>query len=186
VQLCLELGVERLGFVLAPSKRRVELSQLEELAPSAGGWTAVLVDPGDQLVEAVLGLGCGWLQFHGQESPADCARWRGRARVVKALKLDHRSRLEAVSAYADAVDELLFDAPQPGQGQTFDWSWLAAQTFPLPFFLAGGLHADNVERAIRLTRPAGVDVSSGVEAAPGLKCEHKLRRFVERTRQSAL
>ena len=80
------------------------------------------------------------------------------------------------------VDEYLLDGARPGHGQPFEWNWLSQRRPDRPFFLAGGLHADNVAQAIRQLSPLGVDVSSGVEASPGCKDEAELRRFVEQVR----
>lgn len=178
VELCLELGVDRLGFVLAPSPRQVEPSRLCHLLPHGVAWSAVLVDPEAALVEQILDLGCPCLQFHGRESPDFCARYQGRARLVKALRLHSPEQL----ALDYPVDEYLLDGPSPGQGQSFDWSWLRSRRPNRPFYLAGGLRPENVRQAILQAAPLGVDVSSGVELSPGVKDAEALRRFVAEVR----
>ena len=170
--------MDRLGFVLAPSPRQLSLEQLDQLLPLSVCWSAVLVDPSPGLVEELLARGCPCLQFHGQESPDFCAQFRGRARLVKALRISSPDQLQVDYP----VDEYLLDGPRPGQGQTFQWNWVLGQPFKRPYFLAGGLHPGNVEEAIRQTRPLGVDVSSGVEERPGCKDPQKLRDFVGRVR----
>lgn len=178
VELCLELGVDRLGFVLAPSPRQVEVEQLAALLPPAAFWSAVLVDPAPQQVEQLLDLGCPCLQFHGQESPEFCARYQGRARIVKALRLVRPEQL----TLDYPVDEYLLDGPSPGQGLAFDWGWLRDSRPNRPFFVAGGLKPENVRQAIVAASPLGVDVSSGVELSPGVKDAMALRRFVAEVR----
>jgi phosphoribosylanthranilate isomerase len=184
VAFCLQHNVDRVGFVFAPSPRRIGLEQLDsllEVVPAQYPWVAVVVNAENALVEQLLQRGCAHLQFHGTEEPAWCARWRARATVMKALPLRSAADLCAAQRYEDYVDELLLDGARPGAGATFDWSWLA-QKPRLPFFLAGGLGPDNVEQAVRQVRPWGVDVSSGVERGAGLKDPEKIRLFVERTR----
>lgn len=164
--------------MLAPSPRQLSLEQLDRLLPLSGCWSAVLVDPSPGLVEDLLARGCPCLQFHGQETPDFCQQFRGRARLVKALRISSPDQLHVDYP----VDEYLLDGPRPGQGQTFQWSWVHGQPVNRPFFLAGGLHPGNVEEAIRQTCPLGVDVSSGVEERPGCKDPQKLRDFVGRVR----
>lgn len=182
VRLCAQLGVHRFGFVLAPSSRQLTLQQLDELLPClppGSEWVAVLVDAPATLIEALLERNCPRLQLHGQESPEECRRWRGRAAVTRALRVDSEQVLSQTDPFVDAADELLLDGARPGHGEAFAWEWLR-QRPPLPFFLAGGLHPGNVQEAVRQARPWGVDVSSGVEQAPGIKCPERLRSFMER------
>ena len=184
VEHCLELGVDRVGFVLAPSRRRLELDQLDKLLPllpHGYPWVAVLVDAPDSLIEALIERACPILQVHGQESPEQLQRWSGRAHRVKALALRQAHDLDLAASYD--VEELLLDSPQPGHGQAFDWTWLDKCRPPRPFFLAGGLHSDNVAEALVRVRPQGVDVSSGVESAPGHKDAIKLKAFLQRVRK---
>ena len=181
VDRCLELGVDRLGFVLAPSPRQLSLTQLDSLLPPPPGmWSAVLVNPDLRLVEELLNRGCPCLQFHGQETPEFIQRFAGRARLVKALRVTSAEQLQVEFP----VDEYLLDGARPGHGETFQWRWLQRQRPVRPFFLAGGLHPDNVAEAIAQTRPMGVDVSSGVEQRAGLKDYRKLERFVTAVRSA--
>lgn len=181
VELCLELGVDRLGFVLAPSRRQLDLQALDRLLPIPGCWTAVLVDPRPELIEELLERGCPSLQFHGSESAEFCSRYQGRARLVKAWRVGGPDFL--IPDYP--VDEVLLDGAQPGSGQAFDWSWLQGRKPKLPLFLAGGLTPDNVALAWQQVHPDGFDVSSGVEASPGCKDPVRLRRFVRAVRSLA-
>lgn len=179
VDLCLELGVQRLGFVFAPSPRQITLPQLDRLLEVGPFfWSAVLVDPAPQLLEELLARECPCLQFHGAESADVLESYRGRSRIVKALRIERPDQL-AVDLPAD---EYLLDGARPGHGQPFEWSWLREKRPARPFFLAGGLTPENVAEAIASVAPLGVDVSSGVEEAPGLKSESRLRAFVRATR----
>ena len=183
------MQVDRLGFVLAPSPRQLTLGQLDDLLallPADTDWAAVLVDADERLIESLLRRGCPTLQFHGAESPERCARYRGQARVVKALRLRSATDLAGLGSYAESVDELLLDGARPGSGESFNWSWLQLARPALPFYLAGGLDPENVQQAVRQVRPAGVDVSSGVERTPGQKDPQRLRLFLERTRSLTL
>lgn len=187
LERCLDLGVTRVGFVLAPSPRQLTMGQLDtllEVLPPAFPWVAVLVDPTPELIQQLLDRQCPVLQMHGQESAEFCARWRGRARVVKALRLASATDLQRCQDYD--VDEFLLDGPRPGHGQVFDWTWIDQGRPQQDFYLAGGLDSSNVQPAILQVRPRGVDVSSGVEERPGVKDFSKLKAFVERARNQTL
>lgn len=145
-------------------------------------WSAVVVNPESSLIEELLARNCPCLQFHGSEDLHLLAAYRHRARIVKALRLDHPRDLQIELP----VDEYLLDGVRPGCGQSFDWSWAQQYRPSLPFFLAGGLTPENVALAISVARPDGVDVSSGIELSPGVKCSEKLARFVTAVRQSQL
>lgn len=181
VSLCLELEVDRLGFVFAPSPRQISLQQLDQLLEVGSfAWSAVLVDPTPQLVEELLARQCPILQFHGSEPAEMLEAYRGRARIVRALRISQPEHLEVEFP----ADEYLLDGARPGHGQPFDWAWLRSRRPNRPFYLAGGLHPDNVAEAISAVAPLGVDVSSGVEQSHGLKCPTRLREFVRRVRST--
>ena len=175
VDLCLQLGVHRLGFVLAPSPRQITLAQLDLLLRRGPFfWSAVLVDPSPQLVEELLARECPCLQFHGAEQADLLESYRGKSRIVKALRISHPDHL----AVELPADEYLLDGARPGHGQPFEWTWVRDRRPARPFFLAGGLTPENVAEAIACVAPLGVDVSSGVEEAPGHKSEARLKSFV--------
>lgn len=179
VRLCLELGVNRLGFVFAPSPRQITLEQLDQLLEVGRfDWSAVLVDPTPQLVEDLLARGCPILQFHGAEPAEMLQTYQGRARIVKALKISQPEHLDVDLP----ADEYLLDSARPGHGQPFDWAWLRSRRPNRPFYLAGGLSPENVAEAIASVAPLGVDVSSGVEQDHGRKCPVRLREFVRQVR----
>jgi len=190
VRLAVELGVDALGFVFAAaSPRRLSFEQLEGLrqaVPPLVDAVALFMDnPGSEVDAAVRALRPGLLQFHGSEDDAFCrsfglpfvktvAMGQGAADAVLA-----RKRYPSASAF-------LLDGHGPGQpggrGESFDWTTIP----PLgrPVFLAGGLVPANVGLAIRSARPYAVDVSSGIESAPGFKDGEKMQQFVDEVRRA--
>jgi phosphoribosylanthranilate isomerase len=189
-------GADYVGFVFyPPSPRSLDLFAAAELAravPEPVQRVAVLVDPDDRELDGLLAhVPIDILQLHGAETPERvCAVGeRTGCRVMKAIRVLDRDDLALAGDYADAADLLLLDAkPRPGallpggNGEAFDWSILEGFTAPLPWALAGGLNADNIAAAVRRTRPAIVDISSGVESAPGVKDARRLRAFLETAR----
>lgn len=194
-----EAGADALGFVFfPPSPRHLGIEAASALAERVGGRAAkvaLTVDAEDALLAAIRdAVKPDMLQLHGQESPARVAAIRTRfgLPVMKALPVETRADLSAVSAYAQVADRILFDARPPreatrpgGLGAPFDWRILEDLHLPLPFTLSGGLDAGNVARAIRIARPGGVDVSSGVERAPGDKDPGKIGAFIRAAREAA-
>jgi phosphoribosylanthranilate isomerase len=127
------------------------------------------------------------LQLHGNEAPARVADIKQRfgRTVIKAIPVATVEDASNAREYAGIADLILFDAKAPvgailpgGNGRAFDWKVLDGISEGLPFMLSGGLGPDNVIEAIALTRPAAVDVSSGVESAPGVKDPERIRRFL--------
>jgi phosphoribosylanthranilate isomerase len=134
------------------------------------------------------------LQLHGKETPARVAALKQRfgLPVMKAIAVESKGDLAGVASYAPVADRLLFDARAPraatrpgGLGKAFDWHLLEHLDPGLPFMLSGGLDAGNVGEALRITRAPGIDVSSGVERAPGEKDPDKIRAFVRAARAAA-
>jgi phosphoribosylanthranilate isomerase len=184
------------GFVFfPPSPRNISLDLARELGARVRGRAckvALSVDAEDaQLAEIVEALAPEMLQLHGQESPARVAEVKARfgLPVMKALPVETRADLDAVQFYAAVADWLLFDARAPkdatrpgGLGKPFDWTLLKALDPGLPFMLSGGLEASNVAEALAVTRAPAVDVSSGVEKAPGVKDPERIRAFIRAAR----
>jgi phosphoribosylanthranilate isomerase len=184
-------GVSHVGFIhFGKSPRHVTVQRLAVLAPKVPGHVkkvGVMVDPDDALVEAIVAAGgLQVLQLHGREPAARVAQLRARTglEIWKAIPVKTAADLDAGKAYAGAADMLLYDAKTPdgatlpgGMGQRFDWTLLTSHRPPLPWGLSGGLDADNVAEAIRLTGAPLVDVSSGVESAPGVKDVDKIAAF---------
>lgn len=183
-------GATHVGFVHFPkSPRHVESDQIKALAavaPMHVERVAVLVDPDDGLLATLKQTGAlSALQLHGKESPERAAAIRAAfgLPVWKAISVKTRADIDASEAYAGAVDRLLFDAKTPegtlpgGMGMRFDWSLLADAAIATPWGLSGGLSIDNVAEALRITRAPLIDVSSGVEDAPGVKSVDKIMAF---------
>ncbi|WP_022683230.1 phosphoribosylanthranilate isomerase [Sphingobium bisphenolivorans] len=184
-------GASHLGFVhFAKSPRHIEAEQLGSLCaavPSHVERVAVLVDPTDETLSDLTAAGSlTALQLHGKESPERAAAIRQRfdLPVWKAISVKTRADIEAARAYGGAADLLLFDAKTPegaalpgGMGLRFDWTLLRGLPISMPWGLSGGLGIDNVAEAIRVTGAPMVDVSSGVESAPGIKSVDKIMAF---------
>lgn len=191
-------GATHLGFVHFPkSPRHVEADQLRALAapvPSHIDRVAVLVDPTDEiLAELTAANALTAFQLHGKESPERVATIRQRFAlpVWKAISVKTRADIDAAKAYAGAADLLLFDAKTPegaalpgGMGLRFDWTLLRGVPISLPWGLSGGLGIGNVAEAIRVTGAPLVDVSSGVESAPGIKSVDKIMAFCKAAQPS--
>lgn len=178
------------GFVFfARSPRNVALDTAARLGARAAGRigrVGLFVDADDAAIAAaVAAAGLDVLQFHGEESPARVARARAQfgLPVWKALPVASADDVARAAAYVGAADLVLFDAKTPrgtlpgGMGLAFDWSLLAGWKAPCPWGLAGGLSADNVAEAVRLTGAPLVDTSSGVESAPGVKDPVRIAAF---------
>ena len=188
------------GFVFFPrSPRHVTPSQaadLSALLPETVIPVALAVDPDDELVaeiDAVTGI--SMFQLHGSETPDRVAAIKARTRksVMKAIKVSDAADLDAANAYTDIVDMLLFDAKPPpemtnalpgGNAVSFDWTILSGRDWPVPWMLSGGLDPDNVGEAIRISGAVAVDVSSGVESAPGVKDPDRIAAFLKAVKQA--
>ncbi|QIB33915.1 phosphoribosylanthranilate isomerase [Ancylobacter pratisalsi] len=192
----LEAGADMIGMVFfAPSPRHVEHATAHALAERARGRARVValtVDADDSaLAEIVARVRPDILQLHGKETPARVAAIRARFElpVIKAIGIATQADIDGLKAYEGSADWLLLDAKAPkgaalpgGNGVTFDWTLLAGLSLATPFMLSGGLDPSNVGDALSLIRPAGVDVSSGVERAPGVKDPDRIAAFVRAAR----
>jgi phosphoribosylanthranilate isomerase len=157
--------------------------------PSSIVKVGLFVDPDDAFLKFVLHhASLDMIQLHGQESPARTAYIRKtfNCPIMKALPLADERSLEAAQAYEPVADRLLFDAPPPrgadrpgGNANAFDWNLLKGRRFALPWMLAGGLNADNLAQAVTASGAKEVDVSSGVEDAPGKKSPAKILAFLK-------
>ncbi|HEX2367264.1 MAG TPA: phosphoribosylanthranilate isomerase [Bradyrhizobium sp.] len=194
----LEAGADMVGFVFfPPSPRHLSLDTARELARQVkqrATRVALTVDADDATLEGIVAaLAPDILQLHGHETPgrvSEIKRKFGRE-VMKALPVERASDLATLPDYAAVADRILFDARPPkgatrpgGLGAVFDWQLLKDLDLKLPFMVSGGLHADNVAEAVRITRAGGVDVSSGVERAPGIKDVEMIRAFIRAARAS--
>ena len=195
----IEAGADMVGFVsFPPSPRHLAFDAARVLGKRVRGRAqkvALSVDADDALLDAVIAaLQPDMLQLHGKEPPARLAALKKRfgLPVMKAIAVEAKGDLAAVAVYATVADRLLFDARAPreatrpgGLGRPFDWHLLENLDPGIPFMLSGGLDAGNVGEALRITRAPGIDVSSGVERAPGEKDPDKIRAFVRAAREAA-
>lgn len=191
VDAALRAGADFAGLMLHPrSPRHVAREQAAALAVLLRGRArivTVLVDPDDEaLTAAVTAVKPDFIQFHGNETPDRVAYVRARygVEVIKVISVADAADLTAVPRYEAVADMLMFDTKAPagasregGLGTAFDWKILQGRSFTRPWLLAGGLNTDNVARAIRITGAPGVDVSSGVETAPGRKAPELIAAF---------
>jgi phosphoribosylanthranilate isomerase len=155
---------------------------------------AVTVDADDAFLAGIVDvLKPDLLQLHGKETPAriSAIHQRFALPVMKVLAIETKADLGAIPLYARTADRILFDAKAPreatrpgGLGKPFDWHLLEGLELSIPFMLSGGLDASNLAEALRITRVPGVDVSSGVESAPGVKDPDKIRAFIRAARAS--
>lgn len=188
----IEGGATHIGLMFhPPSPRALLFEQAAALAarsPTHVKNVGVFVDPSDALLRQAIAAGkLDAVQLH-RTSPSRVAAIRERTGLETwaAIGIKSASDLRTANAYSGAADRLLYDAKSPadaavpgGQGIRFDWSLLAGFAHPLPWILAGGLDANSVARAITQTRPSMVDVSSGVESAPGIKDVDKIAAFLK-------
>jgi phosphoribosylanthranilate isomerase len=198
LEAALDAGADLVGFVFfPPSPRHLDgetARALGQRVASRARKVALTVDADDALLATVIAvLEPDLLQLHGREPPERVATIKQRfgLPVMKAIHVESSADLLMVPAYADVADHLLFDARPPqdatrpgGLGNAFDWTLLQNLDPDVPFLLSGGLDAGNVAEALRVTRARGVDVSSGVERAPGRKDPDMIRAFVRAVREA--
>ncbi|MBR0773855.1 phosphoribosylanthranilate isomerase [Bradyrhizobium diazoefficiens] len=196
LETALDAGADMVGFVFfPPSPRHLSL----ELGRALGRQVkrralkvALTVDADDATLDNIMeALSPDLFQLHGKESVArlrDVRQKFGRP-VMKAVPVAAAADLAVLPGYAAVSDRILFDARAPkdatrpgGLGAPFDWGLLENLDLKLPYMVSGGLHADNVAEALRVTRAGGVDVSSGVESAPGVKDPELIKAFIRAAR----
>jgi phosphoribosylanthranilate isomerase len=192
----LDAGADMVGFVFfSPSPRNLGIEAARVLGERVQGRArkvALSVDATDAELERVVeALKPDMLQLHGKETPERVVAVRSRfgLPVMKALPVEQKSDLAPIRVYEKIVDWMLFDGRAPreatrpgGLGKTFDWALLENLDLKIPFMLSGGLDAGNVAEALRATRAPAVDVSSGVERAPGEKDPDKIHVFIRAAR----
>ncbi|KUJ78669.1 phosphoribosylanthranilate isomerase [Ruegeria profundi] len=196
VRAAAEAGARYVGFVFFPkSPRHLTIegaTELAHLVPSGVAKVALTVNASDEELDRITAtVPLDMLQLHGKESPDRVADLRARygLPVMKAVGVADAEDLAAIDLYSEVADQLLIDAKPPrqselpgGNGLAFDWRLLAGRKYwRRPWMLAGGLTPDNVAEAMRMTGARQVDVSSGVESAPGVKDAAKIRAFIEAT-----
>ena len=195
----LDAGADMVGFVFfPPSPRHLQFDVARALGQRVRGRAqkvALTVDADPAFLQSIVeALGPDILQLHGAESVAQITAIRRKfgLPVMKAVPIAVKEDLARIGTYATVADRLLFDARAPrdatrpgGLGNTFDWHLLKNVRSGVPFMLSGGLDATNIVDALRITRATGIDVSSGVEHAPGVKDVDKIIAFVRAARRAA-
>ncbi|MGH1368377.1 MAG: phosphoribosylanthranilate isomerase [Maritimibacter sp.] len=195
VAAAVDAGAAYLGFVFFPkSPRNISIDEAAKLAadvPPGVAKVALVVDADNSLLDAITSrVPLDMLQLHGRETPARVAEIRARygLPVMKAIGISEASDLAKLDDYLPVSDQILVDAKAPkgsdipgGNGLAFDWALLEGRHWSKPWMLAGGLTPQNVALAIKLTGARQVDVSSGVESAPGEKNEAAIRAFLAAT-----
>jgi phosphoribosylanthranilate isomerase len=196
LDVALQAGADMVGFVFFPaSPRHLSLETARELGRQARGRAkkvALTVDADDAtLANIVEALQPDILQLHGQETVARLRdiRQKFELQIMKVIAVETAADLAPLPGYAAVADRILFDARAPkdatrpgGLGAVFDWHLLENLDLKLPFMVSGGLNAGNVAEAVRVTRAGGVDVSSSVERAPGIKDPELIRAFIRAAR----
>lgn len=184
-------GASHVGFIFFPkSPRNIDATEAGRLRQAAYGKAkavAVTVNASDEaLDEIVAKMQPDMLQLHGAETPQRVAEVKARYKlpVIKALAISEAADLEHIQPFIGIADRFLFDAKPPkdavlpgGNGVAFDWRILAGLDAAIDYMLSGGLNAANIGEALRLANPRGIDISSGVESAPGVKEPALIEQF---------
>ena len=196
VAAALDGGASHIGFIFFPKSPRYvdprEAGRLRQAAQGRAIAVAVTVDPDDVTLDAIVAaMQPDMLQLHGNESVNRVAEIRARygLPVMKALALRERGDLEQIKPYIGVADRFLFDAKPPkgselpgGNGVSFDWQVLSELDASTDYMLSGGLNASSIAEALRATNAQGIDISSGVESAPGVKDVGLIKDFFRAVR----
>ncbi|HHZ76323.1 MAG TPA: phosphoribosylanthranilate isomerase [Rhodospirillales bacterium] len=193
-------GAEMLGFVFYPPSPRnltaSAASRLTNRVPASVKRVGLFVDPTDEMITTVLNQNVlDLIQLHGNEPPERVTEIKGftSLEVIKVLKISDFYDLRYVSIYQGVADWLMFDALASkdmkgalpgGNALSFDWNILARANIPTPWILAGGLNLENVKEAMSTSGAKVVDVSSGVEKLPGVKCVEKIKSFIRAVKET--
>ena len=193
-------GAEMLGFVFYPPSPRnltaSAASRLTNRVPAGVKRVGLFVDPTDEMITTVLNQNVlDLIQLHGNEPPERVAEIKDitSLKVIKVLKVTDIRDLKYVSVYQRVAEWLMFDALAPkdmkgalpgGNALSFDWNILARANIPTPWILAGGLNLENVKEAMSTSGAKVVDVSSGVEKQPGVKCVEKIQSFIQAVKEA--
>ncbi len=196
LEFTLNEGVEMVGFVhFAKSPRHLELGQIAPLIEQCvdrAKSVVLLVNPSRPLLEQVTQISPDFIQLHGSETPQMVAGLIETGQpVLKALPVGEEKDLAEIAKFVEVGAKILLDARPPktatrpgGLGEVFDWNILNVLERDIEFMLSGGLHPENVAAAIKSTNAIGVDVSSGVESAPGEKQRQKIQQFIANARMA--
>jgi len=197
LEAVIDNGADMVGFVhFVRSPRHASIEEIGDLISAARGrieTCVLLVNPDNSCVAEVAALGPDWIQLHGPETPhrVEAIKAEAGVSIMKAVPIGSADDVAHIAGFIDIADQILVDAKPPkgadrpgGLGETFDWNLLKALDPSIPFMLSGGLTPDTVAAAIKAVRPWGVDVSSGVETAPGVKDRHLIEAFIRNARSA--
>ncbi|WP_277254099.1 phosphoribosylanthranilate isomerase [Neptunomonas phycophila] len=196
VRACAGAGANYMGLVFfEKSPRNITIPAARDLAlaaPMGLAKVALVVNPSDAELDAIAGtVPLDMIQLHGRETPERVAEVKARygLPVMKAVGIADANDLPKLESYFGVADQILVDAKPPkggelpgGNGLSFDWRLIAGRRWPCPWMLAGGLTPENVAEAVKMTGTKQVDVSSGVEDAPGQKNAELIQKFVQSSR----
>ena len=196
VRACADAGANYMGLVFfEKSPRNITIPAARELAlaaPLGLAKVALVVNPSDAELDAITGtVPLDMLQLHGRETPERVTEVKARygLPVMKAVGIADGDDLPKLESYFGVADQILVDAKPPkggelpgGNGLSFDWRLIAGRRWPCPWMLAGGLTPENVAEAVKMTGAKQVDVSSGIEDAPGQKNAELIQKFVQSSR----
>ncbi|MFO0388968.1 MAG: phosphoribosylanthranilate isomerase [Alphaproteobacteria bacterium] len=189
LQVAIDAGADFVGFVDYPKSPRhitqPDIAKLIAVIPANVASVVVTVNPANSWLEQIH-FPVSYIQLHGDESPERVREIRNRlvgTKIIKAISVENAEDIASASDYANVADIILFDTKVPnqhgGSGIAFDWSLLKEKHIALPWMLSGGLNVGNIKEAILQTGAAIVDVSSGVETAPGVKDAALIKQFIE-------
>mgnify|MGYP001397932467 FL=1 len=196
IEVAFNLGIKYLGFVFFEKSPRFLKNEtaksLISLTPPGIIKVGLVVNPRDDFLNSISGLGLNMLQLHGTESIDRIKDIKSKVdlSLIKAIGIKNKKDLDLVESYSEVVDQVLIDAkPNPnnslpgGNGIKFDWKILENKSWDFPWFLAGGLNTNNITKALIMTKAKKVDLSSGVEDSNGRKSITKIINFVKTIRK---
>lgn len=197
VRAAVDAKADFIGFVFHEASPRhirfTRAAELAQLVPASIITVGLFVNPTDDILKESLDhLDLGMVQLHGDETPQRVGAIKETIHpmVNKAIRIESDSDLKRIKEYEAVSDWLLFDSKNPdpnqrgGTGRSFDWALLKNHQPRMNWMLAGGLDSSNVRQALSILHPTAVDVSSGVEHAPGRKDSSLIRRFIESVREA--
>ena len=196
IEAAFDLGIKYLGFVFFEKSPRFlrddSARSLISLTPPGIIKVGLVVNPSDECLNSISGLNLDMIQLHGSESIDRVKEIKSKFNfsLIKAIGIKEKKDLDLVERYSEVADHLLIDAKPSsntslpgGNGIKFDWTILEKKSWSFPWFLAGGLNANNITEALRMTKAKKVDLSSGVEDSNGRKSINKITSFVNKIKK---
>ena len=196
IEAAFNLGIKYLGFVFFEKSPRFlrndSAKSLISLTPPGIIKVGLVVNPSDECLNSISGLNLDMIQLHGSESIDRVKEIKSKFNfsLIKAIGIKEKKDLDLVESYSEVADHLLIDAKPSsntslpgGNGIKFDWTILEKKSWSFPWFLAGGLNANNITEALRMTKAKKVDLSSGVEDSNGRKSINKITSFVNKIKK---